>query len=289
MAKEKDIKIVQPTVKRRPARFRGPFSSEEYNDFQDSVLHDIIDLASAANTNYSRHVQFQNQAFADAEYLRRRVAALEESLAYREFIKGKQGYTVDKYVDFHNPKPIVIPTSLAADRIASYNSQFGELLLSANAIENKFYNFSLRTREIIIPSDFSADVTGIFDKTDGNGTQDYEHGGLVTEGAPEYSFNGINETVWSRSVSFPLESDIDQVEVQLTAVVPAGISPTNTMIKRKLDDGDQARHRIDSVRVALCVQINNPAKVIVLRLNHTDPGVDVRVKILPHVGCVGEG
>jgi hypothetical protein len=231
MAKEKEIKIIQPLVERKPVRYRGPLSSEDYNNFQDQVVHDIIQLSTAANTNYSRQVNAQKQSFSDAEDLRRRIASLEESKSYREFTYSKLGVSVDRYIDFHNPKNVIIPETISADKVASFNSQFGEILLPANAIENKFYNFSIRTREIVVPADLSVEVTGIFDKNDGNGTQDYETGGTILEGTPEFTFNGINETVWNRTVSFPLESNIDMVEVQLTAVVPAGISSQANLIE----------------------------------------------------------
>lgn len=47
-------RIVQPTVKRQPARYRGPLSSDEYNTFQDAVVHDIFNLSTATNANANR-------------------------------------------------------------------------------------------------------------------------------------------------------------------------------------------------------------------------------------------
>lgn len=220
----KDIQIVSPQVQRRPARFRGPHSSEDYNNFQDQVAHDIVDLAGGVNTNANKIVRALNRTYSENLYLRRRIAALEEARDYREFVFGKQALNTDRYVDFHEADNIIFPTALSADKAASYKGQFGELSLPINAVENKFFNFSLRTREVVVPDDFSVDVTGLFDKVDGKGVQDYEKGGTVTQGDPKNAFNGINETEWVREVSFPLESDVDEVEVQLTAVVPSGIS-----------------------------------------------------------------
>jgi len=226
-----ELRIVQPRIKRRPARFRGPLSSEEYNDIQDEVFSDIIALSTAVNTNNNLLVNSLNQIYQELQNIRGRTSQLEEKDGYREFVYGSHAVNIDKYLDFHDATPINFPATVPADKAASYKSQFGEIALPINAVENKFYNFSLRTSEIIIPSDFSAEANGIFDKADGNGTQDYESGGLVNEGEVKNAFNGINETVWSRTVTFPLESDVDEVEVQLTAVVPAGISSQANLLE----------------------------------------------------------
>lgn len=228
---DKEFKIVQPTVKRNPGRRRGPLSSEQYNDFQDEVVHDIVNLAGGVNANANKLLQALVNQYSENLYLRRRIEALEESRDYREFIFGKQSLRLDRYIDFHQSENIVFPSSLSANKAASYKSQFGEISLPINSIENKFYNFSLRTREIVVPNDFSYEVVGQFDKADGNGTQDYEKGGKVIYGEPRNAFNGLNDTVWVRKVVFPLESDVDEVEVQITAVVPSGISSQANLIE----------------------------------------------------------
>lgn len=226
-----DIKIVQLSTKRNPGRERGPLSSESANDFQDQVVYDLTELASAANTNANKIVRALVDTYSENLYLKRRIAALEKSDNYKEFISGKYATKLNKFIDFHNSEGIFFPATLSSDKAASYKGQFGEISLPINAVENKFFNFSLRTREIIVPDDFSADAVGVFDKADGNGIQDYEKGGDITEGDPRNAFNGINETTWMRQVTFPLESGVDEVEVQLTAVVPAGISSQANLIE----------------------------------------------------------
>lgn len=226
-----DIKIVQLSAKRNPGRERGPLSSTDANDFQDQIVHDLTELAGAANTNANKIVKALIDTYSESLYLKRRIAALEKSDSYREFISGKYATKLDRFIDFHNSEGILFPTALSSDKAASYKGQFGEISLPINAVENKFFNFSLRTREVIVPDDFSVDVAGVFDKADGNGIQNYEKGGDISEGEPRNAFSGINETTWARQVTFPLESDVDEVEVQLTAVVPAGISSQANLIE----------------------------------------------------------
>lgn len=226
-----DIQIVRASVQRKPSRKRGPLSSEELNNFQDQVVSDIVDLASASNTNASKIIQAMTQLYAENQYLRRRIEALEESRDYQEFVFGKQGLKMHRQISFRDSEGIIFPGTLPDDKATSYKAQFGELSLPISAVENKFYNFSLRTREVVIPDDFSYEISGQFDKADGNGIQDYEKGGTVTQGDAKHAFNGLDETVWSRKVSFPLESDVDEVEVEITAVVPSGISAQANLIE----------------------------------------------------------
>ena len=93
-----DIKIVQTTVKRKPSRERGPFSSEEFNDFQDQVTRDLIELSSAANTNANKIVRALIDTYSENSYLKRRIASLERANEYKEFVSGKFGTKLNKYV-----------------------------------------------------------------------------------------------------------------------------------------------------------------------------------------------
>lgn len=226
-----EIKIVQPNVQRAPARARGPLSSEDYNNFQDQVFDDINNLSEAVNILSSRLVKALNNTESDTQSIRSRIDNLEEKLIYREFVAGKTGSRVDKYIDFHDSSSITFPSNLNISRRAEIKSQFGEIYLPANSVENKFYNFSLRTNQIVLAPDFSVSVTNTFDKLDGNGTRNYENGGDINPGTPEYAFNGINELAWLRSVSFPLESTVEEVECQLTITVPTTVSSQANLLE----------------------------------------------------------
>lgn len=221
---DKDIKIIQPTVYRKPSRKRGPLSSEELNTFQDQVVFDITNISSATNTLNNNISNANLQLYTEIQYLSRKLKTLEEQNKYVDFVNGKSFVKVISNIDFHDGSNIKYPSNIPPSKFAEYNSQFGEIFLPAIAIENKFYTFSLKNKSIISPNDLLYEIKGTFDKGDGNGTQDYEKGGLVYEGDPLNAFNGIDEKVWIRKVTFPLESNVDEVEVQLTAVVPSGFS-----------------------------------------------------------------
>lgn len=224
-------KIVAPLVKRDPARFRGPLNSEQHNTFQDDVVHDIHALGSAVNAQAASLRGLSENLGSETLFLKRRLQSLEEARDYREHTFGKAGIKIDRYIDFHDTSNFLFPATLDAAQAAPFKGQFGEVFLPAVSIENKFYNFSLRTTEVVVPDDLVIDVAGTFDKTNGLGLQDYENGGKVSAGDPVKAFNGINESSWIRKVTFPLESNVDQVEVQLTAIVPAGVSSKANLIE----------------------------------------------------------
>lgn len=231
MTMSEDLKIVQPTIKRAPARARGPLSSEDYNDFQDQAYTDVVSLTEAVNALSNQITRMARGIDSDTQNLKRHIASLEERLAYNEFTSGKRSVAIDRYIDLHDTSSIIFPNNLLDSRRAEFKAQFGEIYLPANGVENKFYNFSLRTNQIVLAPDFEVDVTSTFDKLDGNGTKNFEYGGDVNTGTPENAFNGINESAWIRTVSFPLESPIEEVECQVTVVVPAGVSAQANLLE----------------------------------------------------------
>lgn len=84
---------------------------------------------------------------------------------------------------------------------------------------------------IVIPPDLNVKVRGTFDKLDGKGLVNYERGGTVYPGDPYLAFNGNNQTYWIRKVEFPLDSRVDQVEVELVVIVPESVSTDANMIE----------------------------------------------------------
>lgn len=74
-------------------------------------------------------------------------------------------------------------------------------------------------------------TTSIFDKLLGQGSIDYEYGGMLTEGNVRNAFNGMNESAYIRTVSFPLESNVEEVEFQIDAVVPASITAQANLLE----------------------------------------------------------
>lgn len=217
-------KIVVPTSVTRPLSYRGPIKSSTYNDTQEEIVSDITSLANSVNSLHNRLTQAYMTMQNENQYLRRKVDALYEQATYNEKVSAENNYLVSRFVDFSNTENISFANGLDDTASAMLFSEFGEVTLPPNAIENKFYVISITSNKIIPPVDLDVRVKGTFDKGDGEGLINYERGGIVNPGNPEWAFNGINDKLWVRRVEFPIDSRVDQVEVELTVTIPEGSS-----------------------------------------------------------------
>lgn len=224
-------KIVSPTSIRYPLRYRGIVTSSDINDFQENVVQDIQDLGKGVNTVSNRLERSLTVLHNEVAYLRRLVDSLMSHRTYVEQSDGASGFGINRYIDFSDTTGISFPGGLSDDFSAMVSAQFGEATLPANAVENRFYTTSIRTGRVIAAPDLLVRVTPIFDKGDGNGLVDYERGGRTSLGKPEWAFNGNNQQYWIRRVEFPLDSRVDQVEVEMTADVPEGASSEANLIE----------------------------------------------------------
>lgn len=225
-----DIKIINTTSVRRPARFRGQLISADYNDSQEEIINDIQQISSVVNSlnsKLTRSVLILNNENA---YLRRQVDALRRQQDFTERSSARVGSTVHRFVDLSNTENITFPNGLDDSRSAMLAAEFGEVTLPPNSIENKFYVTSLANGKIVSPP-INVTVLGAFDKGEGEGLSNYERGGKVYEGVPENAFNGINDLYWVRKVEFPIDSRVDQVECEMTVTVPEGSSSNANLIE----------------------------------------------------------
>lgn len=219
-----DKKIVMPNVSRHPARHRGPIRSDEYNDFHEEVVSDITNLSSAVNNLYSMLSRSMTIIDNEASYLKRQIRALLNNRAYSEQVAMTNSLLIARYIDLGDTTGISFPNDLTDDHSAMMSATFGEITLPAVGIENKFYVTSLTSGLVVTSPDLNVSVRGTFDKVDGNGTINYERGGVVNPGDPILAFNGNNQSYWVRRVEFPLDSKVDQVECELTVTIPEGVS-----------------------------------------------------------------
>lgn len=217
-------KIVNSISVRRPARFRGALQSSAYNDTQEELVHDVNQLANAVNSLNARLTRNVLTLQNENAHLRRRVDALRQQQTYAEKVCVALSTSCTRFVDFSNTEGIYWTNDLDDSKSAMLAAEYGEITLPPNAIENKFYMNSLTTGKVIVPVGLSVRVRGIFDKGTGDGLVDYERGGKITPGNPEWAFNGMNDSFWIRRVEFPIDSRVDQVEVELIATVPEGSS-----------------------------------------------------------------
>jgi|TARA_R110000824_G_scaffold4046_1_gene19268 hypothetical protein len=227
---DQDPKIVNPTAVRHPARYRGVLNSADINDFQEKVVKDIHDNARGINSVSSRLESSLTTVHSEVAHLRRLVDLL---LNQRDYVEKADAasFGIHRFLDFSDTRGIFFPGGLNDKFSAMVSAQFGEATLPTNAIENRFYTTSIRSGRIISAPDLVTRVTHIFDKGEGDGLVDYERGGRVTPGKPNWAFNGNNQRYWRRRVEFPLDSRVDQVEVELTVDVPSGASSEANLLE----------------------------------------------------------
>ena len=223
-------KIINPVSVPRPAKFRGPLTSQDYNQAQSEIISDVHSLANIVNSlnvNLSRNFTVLQNENA---YLRRLVDSLKAQQSYNEEVSAYTNGLVTRMVDLSDTKGISFPNGLDDSQSPMLSAEFGEVTLPANSTENKFYFTSLVSNKIVPPNTLIVNVKGEFDKKEGDGLVNYERGGKVFSGNPENAFNGVNDSYWIRRVEFPLDSRVDQVECELTVVVPDGSrSQANTL------------------------------------------------------------
>lgn len=226
-----DKKIVVPTVVRRPAKERGALSSADFNDFVEETVNDIVNLSSAVNSLSSSLTKMIVTLQNENAYLRRQVDSIRNQNTYVEKSNGSYGYVVSRFLDLNDTTGVFYPNDTNDSFSIMVNAEYGEATLPVNAIENKFFITSLTSGKIILPPDLSIGVTSLFDKGTGDGVVDYERGGIVTPGKPEWAVDGYPSHYWIRRVEFPIDSRVDQVECEFTVTVPDGTSSEANLIE----------------------------------------------------------
>ena len=225
-----DKRIIVPTSSRRPAKFRGALTSADYNDSQQEIVTDIQELSNAVNSLNARLTKSVLILNNENAHLRRQVDALRGQQDFYERQSVQFNTFSHRLVDFSNTEGITFPNGVDDTRSAMLSAEFGEITLPPNSIENKFYTTSLTSNKLITPP-LNIAVAGTFDKGAGDGQVNYEKGGTVYPGKPEYAFNGINDMYWVRRVEFPIDSRVDEVECELTVVVPEGSSSNANLLE----------------------------------------------------------
>ena len=226
-----ETSIVKPTVVERPAKFRGEINSSDFNDTMGELIHDVANLCNSVNYLSNRLERALLTQFNDTSFLRRLVDSLKNQQIYVEKVAGENNFLASRFIDLSDTTGITFPGGQNDNFSAMLSSEFGQATLPVLAIENRFYTTSLKNGRIIPAGDLTIRITGTFDKSDGAGLVDYEKGGIVSEGKPEFAFNGSNQNFWIRKVTFPLDSKTDEVECELVVQVPDGPSSEANLIE----------------------------------------------------------
>lgn len=224
-----ESKIVQVVTSRKPVSFRGALKSSDFNDFQSEVVSDLVSLSSAVNTVYSQFKKTITALSNDMIYLKNQIDYLRRNQLYAEEMAANFDFITSRLVDFSSTEGISFPGS-DDSHSAMVNVAVGHITLPIVAVQNKMFLTSLRSGRIVQPPDLVVEVKSVFDKGDGSGLVDYEHGARVYPGKPKNAFNGNNQSVWVRRVELPLDSNITSVEIEVVITVPDSTSSLANVI-----------------------------------------------------------
>jgi len=229
---DKDL-IFHPSIERHPFPYVGVLDSAHMDALADEAAVDITQLAAQHNALVALSRTRRESADRDINSLLQRILMLEEKLSHADFVGATRGIRLKQWHDLHNVGPVSYLDAAPVNRRAQISSSFGHATIPMNAIESRFYGVNLITQAIVPSEGLSVAVTGVFDTGDGQGEIDREGGSerlLLDEGNPQLAFNGVNIDTWVRRIELPLDSDVDQIETQLTVRVPSGTNMQGNLL-----------------------------------------------------------
>ena len=229
---DKDL-IFHPSTQRHPFKYIGVLDSEHMDALADEVATDITEISAHHNALVALSRARRESAGRDIQGLLERIRALEEGQAHSDYVGASAGVKLRQWVDYHNAGPITYLSGAASARMVQIATSFGHATIPMNAIESRFYGTNLVTGAIVPSEGLSVAVTGVFDTGDGDGEYDREGGSerlVLDEGNPQLAFNGVNIDTWVRRIEVPLNSDLDQIETEITVRVPAGTNMQGNML-----------------------------------------------------------
>jgi hypothetical protein len=206
---------VHLTTERMRVPKNGRLNSADVNKFVDSTITDLQNMTNQVNINEVSTENALNTVLREMANLKQRVIQLEDSGFYDDEIRAAQNLRVKAFKAMTDLKNISFLGTNDATK-PRINTLFGQATLPINAIENKFYTNSIISGSIVpVSQTLNIEVSSVIDGVD------YEAGHVkLTEGNSKNAFNGDNQSYWQRKVEFDLNSDVEEVIVDLVVQVP---------------------------------------------------------------------
>jgi len=210
-----------PSIKRTAFPARGKSSSRQLNDQNDQVATDINALALQAAQNESDIAASTKTVLDEVRFLARKVLQLEQDLAHKKEIDGRNGLRVTFHQSMYKVDNLSFLTTTNSLRPV-ITPKFGVVHLPVNAVESKFFSNAIYNGDVITPGSLATTVTATFVPEGASTAVDHEDGALkVVAGTPRNAFNGNNRSYWIREVQFPASSDVTEVSVELQVTLPS--------------------------------------------------------------------
>lgn len=196
---------------RKPLPRRGPIPTNDINAFMNTVPSDLTTLAAEINALSAEIDRVHLVRYMESLASRTQIDKLYNDRKIRNLFSAAVGDAITTVVDFRGLLGAdfeISYTGLAEARRARVEPLYGQVLLPYNHCTNRVYGVDVDSGETVLPSTLEIEVTG------------YDQGGTVVAGTKKYAVNGNDQTYWIRKVRFPLESDVDYVEVEYQVNLP---------------------------------------------------------------------
>lgn len=198
----------------------GQIQSDKLDDFVEQVVNDLVTLQDQGNGNASAVKNYFGTLMLETANARKLAYALEQDRQYERRAKAMDGEIISRWYDFHDASGVFFIEDSDQAKRAAVSTEYGHATIPMNAVESRTYALRLIAQGTIASASLSVITSGVFDKLEGDGPTDYEYDGTVEETDPKNCANGNNGKYWRRRVIFPLESDVSEVECEVTIRVP---------------------------------------------------------------------
>lgn len=230
---------VQISTERTRIAKMGHLDSSMMNKFHDSVVLDLQNLATDTNATAATLNNIQSTIDRKLAMIEQRLTELEAAQDFNALVRSADNLRIPAIATMGDMRNIEFLAASDNARRPAINTIFGQATTPIDGIQSKFYSTSVISGSITpVSTDMDITVTSSF-IPEGGVLTDHEAGNIkVVEGTPKMAFNGDNQQAWSRRVEFDLDSDVTEVQCQLTVVVPSQAnSEANVLYVRPMPVG----------------------------------------------------
>lgn len=194
----------------KPAPFRGPTSSQDYNEQSLSIIEGLHSLQRQQNTLQAEMERWKQIASAENADMKARLALLDRRRAFEDLVLARSSGTITAVQDFRDLSKVMYG-SLVDGRRLRIDPRYGQAVLPYNRVVHRFFTPSLELDEVTVVSGATVDVVSV---SEGGSAS------RIIQGTPKNVINGHNQSYWHRQVELPLESDVTEVTCRMLIEVP---------------------------------------------------------------------
>lgn len=219
--------MIKTTKNRMP--LDGPAKSTILNNFMDQVVEDLISIDNRGVSNEVRIEEIVKILKDEVRFLSRKISSIELSEKEKERINARNGIRISYHQSAYNVDNLLFFQNSALRPII--DSTYGIGHLPINDIESKFTSVSLVDGSVIVPASLRYSVSSSFIDEGSVSATDHESGyESLSEGKITNAFNGVNTSYWIRTVEFPADSDVTEVQCELVVTVPSQNNTYSNML-----------------------------------------------------------